>query len=410
MEIRVVYRPVSELNWFDGNPKDHDIPALIDSLQKFGYTAPVIIDERDDTVVAGHGRLEALETMRADGRKPPRRIRVAPDGEWMVPTLAGVEFDDLEQAKLYILTDNRTTELGGWDLSELQAFTSDMAPDVLAPLAIPDLLAELEPIEVSGHERTRTSAPPEHEPLPRRVESGDLWHLGRHRLLCADSLGEDTRALLPDKVDAVVTDPPYAVYGSSTGVSSEVSDDAMVVPFFHQIASLAKSLIEIGGHVYVFCDWRSWGALWEGARRAKLEPKNMLIWDKGNGLGTNYMNYHELVMFLARIPDNRTLKQSSILQTRPINEPNVFRFPRVPTSERWHTAAKPVALLEQLIANSTDRGGVILDPFAGGGSTLIAADNIDRTCWLVEKEPAVADTILARWEQATGSVAVRADQ
>lgn len=125
-EIRIEYMPLSKLVRAPRNAKTHDLQAIAESMQRFGYVASVIIDDATGRLVAGHGRLDTLQSLKAQGQPPPDRIRVNGD-EWLVPVQCGVSFDDAQEAEAYVVADNRTTEMGGWDETMLAEVLSDLA-------------------------------------------------------------------------------------------------------------------------------------------------------------------------------------------------------------------------------------------------------------------------------------------
>ena len=119
-DIRIDYIALSEVIGADLNPKDHDIGAIYQSLKRFGFTSPIMLNEKTGKLLAGHGRLETLAMFKKSGDAPPERIRVREeDGEWLVPILRGINFDSDVEAQAYLLADNRLTELGGWHNDEL---------------------------------------------------------------------------------------------------------------------------------------------------------------------------------------------------------------------------------------------------------------------------------------------------
>jgi hypothetical protein len=128
-EHRIEMMRLSEIQGAIRNPKQHDTKRIEESLERFGFISPVTIDEKTGRLVAGHGRLEALKHRKAMNLPPPGRIEVAPDGEWLVPVLRGIVFEDARQAEAYLLADNRLVEAGGWDEGELLAMLSDIQKD-----------------------------------------------------------------------------------------------------------------------------------------------------------------------------------------------------------------------------------------------------------------------------------------
>ena len=235
----------------------------------------------------------------------------------------------------------------------------------------------------------RTIRPP--EPI---TQPGDIWELDDHLVICADALSLDLVAVnAGNPVDLILTDPPYAIFGSSTGVASDVADDRMVRPFFQAIARRAALSLPPYGHAYVHCDWRSWAALWEGFRLGGLAMRNMIVWDKGSpGHGHNYMGAHELIAFAQNVP-RHTAGSDSHGAHRPVYSSNILRVPRPRGADRLHNAAKPLALLEPLIASSTDRGDTVGDLFAGSGSVLLAAHNLGRRAVVVDIDPSGATSL-----------------
>ena len=129
--IRVEYEPLSELRRAPRNPKLHRLDLLDASMKRWGFTSPLLKDERTGLLVAGHGRLDELEVLRATGAEPPGRILVGENGEWMVPIIRGVGFKDEREAEAYLLADNRTSELGGWDDAGVTALLRDLAQEAV---------------------------------------------------------------------------------------------------------------------------------------------------------------------------------------------------------------------------------------------------------------------------------------
>lgn len=126
MTVRIEYMPLAKLKKWPRNPKDHDIGQIHQSIGRFGYVQPVMVDERSGMLVAGHGRLETLEQMRAEGKTPPERVETNKKGEWFVPVIRGVRFANDQEAAAYAVADNRLAELGGWDDAALVDVLKDL--------------------------------------------------------------------------------------------------------------------------------------------------------------------------------------------------------------------------------------------------------------------------------------------
>ncbi len=389
--------PIADLVPADYNPRTitpAKLAQLTRSLETFGWVEAVVVNRRGgNRIVGGHRRLE---------------VAVA-SGAATAPVIF-VDLDDAEERALNLALNNPA---GTWDLPALTDLLGGLDPDTreLAGFGPDDIKAvlgeDLHHVEFDA--RVRVDVPPPAKPETPVTEPGDVWELGTHRVVCADGFLLDVAAINGGPVAMMLTDPPYAIFGSSTGVSADVTDDRMVRPFFELIARRAALALPRQGHAYIHCDWRSWAALWEGFRRGGLAVRNMLVWDKGGGgLGSNYANSHELIAFAHNVPKTSgTFDNHRGGDYRAVNTSNVLRENRVVGAARLHNAAKPVALLEALITNSSDPGDVVLDLFAGSGSTLIAAENTGRTALVVDVEPAWCDVIVERWRQQTGGDAHR---
>jgi DNA modification methylase len=397
--------PFSKLRPAPWNPRtisDPRFKALVKSLKAdpaLLKVRPVLADETGE-VYAGNMRLRAAEQLGADWRREAY-------GEDGVPAVLEPISDEAKRARA--VRDNVSG--GEWHEQELAELIYGLSGKVdLEALAMP-------PQEVQNLIRTVANSGPEKgnaiPELPEKPDTmaGDLYLLGQHRLLCGDTtVDADVVRLMGDDLAAMVlTDPPYAIYGSSTGVSSDVADDKMVRPFFEALLRVAVERVDWFGHVYVHCDWRSWPALWDSARRVRmLDPKNLLVWDKGgSGLGSNYANTYELIGFFAKIAEGGTMRLSRPTGQRAVLAPNLLRHSRPEGAERMHNAAKPVVLLQDLVRNSSDVSDIVLDLFAGSGSTLIAAHREQRRAYLMEIDPRWCDVIVARYRAAGGGKVTR---
>ena len=394
-------RPIGELEPDPDNARAHDrrnVEAIKASLERFGQRVPLVV--REGRIVAGNATTTAAREL-----------------GWT--ELDTTPADDLSEreARALAIALNRTPELATWDLPNLTAALHELAEtDELAGTGFSDdELAELEAavapsLPGAGAGGADPDVVPELPPVPV-TKLGDLWQLGPHLLVCGDAhepaVVDRLLAAAAGPPVMVLTDPPYAIYGSSSGVSASVADDKMVRPFFAATWRAIARVLPVMGHAYLHCDWRSWATIWEQAHAAGITIRNMLVWDKGGfGLGSNYANNHELLMFAVRLPEQRTMTSSLPTGQRQVHKPNVLHFPRVGGDERQHNAAKPTALLQELIVNSSDRGALVLDLFGGSGSTLIAADQTGRRAAVCELDPGWCDVICRRYEQRTGAAPV----
>lgn len=413
---RIAWRRARDLAPARLNPKRHDAKAIEASIVRFGFVDPVVEDGRTGRLVSGHGRREAVLELERRGGPPPRGVQVDPaDGAWTIPVLAGWASANDEEADALLLAENAIVEAGGWDLVELGQ-TIDKVRKSIDLRALGFTKNELDRAMAKARAAADLGAAaavaaPDRPSVPTS-KLGELWLLGSHRLLVGDSTkAEDVARLMAgERADAVVTDPPYAIYGSSSGLSSSVSDDKLVRPFFRDVLAAAQGASRVFAQVYVCCDWRSWPSWWEVAKGTRLVPKNLLVWDKnGAGLGSHWANTHELVGYFVNLPEQTTMQSNAPTGMRSVLRPNVFRFNRASGDERLHNASKPVDLVKLLVEVSTDEGGLVLDLFAGSGTTLVACEAMKRRCVTLEIDPACADVTIARWERQTGRKAVRAE-
>lgn len=380
---------------------EEDVAELAGMIREFGWTEPVIL-WRDNKVAAGHARLRAARKL----------------GMTEVPCIRRENLSE-DQFRAYVIADNRIAEKAGWDKEMLVAEFDSLHKSGFSLPKTGFSLKETADVKKALQKEQRGARGKKGEddvtevPANPITRAGDLWELGDHRLYCGDSLrsvAELKQVFAIDTVHAIATDPPYAIYGSATGISSSISDDKMVRPFFEKVLELGKELLPWFAHCYMACDWRSWPAICYAAKNvATMEQKNLLIWDKGDyGMGNNYFNCYECIGFFAKLPPEKTMTGSRQTGQRPIFKPNIQRFPRPSGSDREHNAAKPVALFREILENSTGPGDRVLEPFAGSGTTLIACETIDRVCYAVEIEPQWCDVVVWRWMRLTGGSAVLA--
>jgi len=373
-------------------------------LDRVGWVQNVVVNRSTGFMVDGHLRV-TLAMRREEPEVPVVYVDLSP-----------------EEEDLILATFDPISSLAGTDRDHIAALLrgidshGDTALDALLEKIAEDagLVDGLKDGE--GGSGLLDGADPDAVPEPPKVpvtKPGDLWLLGDHRLLCGDSTrSEDVDRLTGGQaIDCVFTDPPYAIYGSSTGAGSDVADDKMVRPFFRDVLHQTARVLKPFGHLYICCDWRSWASWWEMARSASITPKNMIVWDKTSpGFGSNYMSQHELLFFGAMSPKEMGKMSGKQTGERMVHGvANIWQVPRAGKGEtgdeRQHNAQKPVALVQIGLSKSTDPGEAVLDFFGGSGTTLIAAQMEGRRAFLMEMEPKWCDLIIRRWEDTTGQKA-----
>lgn len=377
---------VAKLVPYQNNARTHSpaqIQKLRSSLREFGFVNPVIID-RDYNVIAGHGRIAAARE----------------EGITEVPC---VFVDHLTEAqkKAYILADNRMAMDAGWDEEllrvELEAL-EEMGFDLGMTGFDEKELAELFPTEEAKEDDFDVDAELQ---KPTFTKSGDVWTLDRHRLVCGDSTKEETYAALMDgiKANLVITDPPYNV--NYEGSAGKIKNDNMANDKFYEFLFAAfqnmESVMAPDASIYVF------HADTEGLnfRRAFADAGFYLsgccIWKKQSlVLGRSpYQWQHEPVLYGWK-------KNGKHQWYTGRKETTIWEFDK-PKKNGDHPTMKPIPLLAYPIGNSSMANSVVLDPFGGSGSTLIACEQTDRICRTIELDEKFCDVIVNRYIEQVGS-------
>lgn len=380
------------------NPKnpnthpDNQIQLLGRIIRETGWRAPITVSKRSGFIVKGHGRLAAALL----------------EGFKEVP-VDYQHYDSEAQEYADLVADNRIAELAEIDQKmladifadidtgeiplELTGYTEDEVEDIVTALS-----------EALHNDLDDPDDVPE-VPEPEKVltQPGDLWIMGRHRLLCGDSTNREDVDTLMDgaKADMVFTDPPYALFGNSTGVCG-VGDDKMIMPFFREIGRTIQRCLKQMGHAYVCHDWQTGATIKEAF--SGLTAKNLIVWRKAEagGLGSYYTKIYELIWLFANEPELGIVGKNKP-HARTINGvANIWDCPVVQAPERDHNAQKPVNLIKIAIENSSDPDEKVLDLFGGSGSTMIACEELYRSCYLMELEPKYCDVIVRRYIKTTG--------
>lgn len=378
------------------NPNTHpdsQIQLLGKIIRQTGWRQPITVSNRSGFIVKGHGRLAAAKL----------------EGFKEVP-VDYQNYDSEAQEYADLVADNRLAELAEIDNKMLADIFADIDTGEI-PLEmsgytekeVEDLITALSEAIHQEEKPGQDDAPEPPEPEDVITQPGDLWILGRHRLLCGDSTDKATvdRLMDGEKADMVFTDPPYALFGNSTGVSG-VGDDKMIMPFFRDIGQMIQRHLKTMGHAYVCHDWQTGATIKEAFRG--LTAKNLIVWRKaeGGGLGAFYSKIYELIWLFANEPETGILGKNKV-KARTINGvPNIWDCPIVQATERDHNAQKPVKVVEIAVENSSDPGEKVLDLFGGSGTTLIASDRLNRICYMMEMEPKYCDVIVRRYIQNFG--------
>ena len=383
-------RPVVELKPFDRNPRTHSesqIAKLMESIKEWGFTIPLLVDESGE-LIAGHARLEAAKRL----------------GHPRVPVMVARGWTEA-QRHAYVIADNQLALLGGWDADMLSGLVQDLAATDYSLMLLGFSDADLQKLtSPEGQDGEDDLAPIPPDPV---TQKGDLITLGRHRLLCGDStIAANVELLLEGKrPHLMVTDPPY-------GVEYEADWRPKALKDGYQYAT---------GRVRNDdrCDWREAWALfpgdvayvWHSGLHAAMVAESLaahdfglrcqIIWAKPAPVLSrgNYHWQHEPCLYVVR----KSGKAHWIGDRTQTSIWNVDHR----KSDSGHSTQKPVEVMRRPLLNNSKPGDAIYDPFGGSGTTLVACELTERTCYMVELEPGYCDAIVERWEKLTGQRAVR---
>jgi DNA modification methylase len=417
MKPTIEVMPIARLRPLAKNARTHpkkQIRQIAHSVEEFGFTNPVLIGP-DNEIIAGHGRVEAAKLL----------------GMESVPTLR-LSHLNAAQRRAYVIADNKLALNAGWNIEllaiELQAMIDvDYKVELtgFSQAEVDLVIDEARESSTAPDEAAEDTIPPLADPVSAVTQCGDLWLLGRHKLLCGDSRKLETFNRLSggEHTDLIFTDPPFNVPidGHVCGLgrirhrefamaAGEMSSEAYTAFLRATLGADAASCRD-GAIAFVFMDWRHIGELLAAGRAVFSEFKNLCIWNKTNGgMGTFYRSKHELV-FVFKVgdaPHTNTFELGATGRYRT----NVWDYPGVNTLRRgriealaMHPTVKPVALVADAIKDCSRRGEIVLDPFGGSGTTLMAAEKTGRQARLIEFDPAYCDQTLQRFEQVTGKMA-----
>ena len=410
---------VADLKLRSTNPRTHSkkqIRQIADSIERFGFINPILVDQ-DDTIVAGQGRVDAARLL----------------GIETVPT---IRLEDLTENEIraYVIADNRLAELAGWNREllaiELQGLIEvDLDFDVtITGFEMPEidiLIGELEAAE----EGEPAEELPEVGDGPPVTRPGDIWCIRKHRLICGNATDPNIYARLLDGAEAqmIFTDPPYNVpieghvsglgkvkhreFAMASGEMTEAEFTAFLATVFENLAGHSAD-----GAIHFICmDWRHIGEVITAGRNAYTELKNLCIWAKTNGgMGSLYRSQHELVfVFKAGTGphiNNVELGKHGRYRTNLWSYAGINSFGKDRDAElALHPTVKPIALVADAILDCSKRGGVVLDAFAGSGTTLIAAEKTGRRGYGIELDPRYCDVIIRRLAAAAEIEATHAE-
>jgi DNA modification methylase len=418
-KLAIQYRPIDSLRLDPKNPRLHSpkqIAQIAASIRTFGFNVPVLVDANLN-VIAGHGRVAAARTL----------------GLVVLPTIQ-LEHLSRDQLRAFMIADNRLTENAHWnelllgqELKILAESELDFSLEVTGfEMAEIDLFIEDLTPAGDGDQDPADELPESSDVQVSKL--GDSWQLDKHRVFCADARDElsYSRLMGKERAGVVFTDPPFNVpiKGHVSGLGKTYHREFAMASGEMSEAEFAAFLSRVCGHLvrysrdgslhYICMDWRHLGELLQAGRRAYSELKNVCIWVKSNaGMGSLYRSQHELVLVFKCGKDshrnNVQLGRFGRYRSNVWNYPGANSFARAGSEGNLlglHPTVKPVGLVADAILDCSARGGLVLDPFLGSGTTIIAAERTGRVCYGMELDPIYTDTILRRWQRFTGKSAV----
>lgn len=372
---------INDIKPYPNNPRDNDsgVDAVANSIKEFGWQQPIVVD-KDNVIIVGHTRYKAARKL----------------GMKEVPVVVANNLTP-EQVKAYRLADNKTGELTDWDMSLLDDELGDIADIDMSDFGFN---LDLDDDEVEVQEDDFDEEVPE-EP---KSKLGQIYQLGRHRLMCGDSTKpEDVKKLVGGvRCDLLLTDPPYNVgYVGQDGmtIKNDRQEDDKFYKFLFNAFSAAKDNLKQGASFYIWYSSSEMVNFTNAANNSGLSVRENLIWEKNNiVLGRqDYQWKHEPCLY-GWVEGGSHSWYSDRKQT------TVMHFDK-PQRADLHPTMKPVALFDYQIKNSTKSGDVVLDLFGGSGTTIMACEQDGRNACVMEFDPKYVDVIIKRWEDFTGKKA-----
>ena len=379
--MQVQSMKISEVKPYDKNPRKNDdgVDAVANSIKEFGWQQPIVVD-KDNVIIVGHTRYKAAKKLKMD----------------KVPVVVASNLSD-EQVRAYRLADNKTGELTDWDMGLLD--------DELANIADIDMSDFGFDLDL-GDDEAKVQEDDFDEEVPEEPKSklGQIYQLGRHRLMCGDSTkAEDVKKLVGGvQCDLLLTDPPYGIdYQGRTKdklrIQNDSLDDSDFIEFLAKALDSAKNVLKRGSSIYMWYSQVRSLAFYAAMKKAQITPKQQLVWVKSNiTMGKPYRNKYEPCIFATLSKDYCWYSDNS--------QPTVMNFDN-PKKNRLHPTMKPVALFDYQIKNSTKSGDAVLDLFGGSGTTIMACEQDGRNACVMEYDPKYVDVIIKRWEDFTGKKA-----
>lgn len=410
---------IDDLRPYPANVRTHSkkqIKQVAASIALFGFNGVVVVNA-GNMIIAGHGRVEAAKLL----------------GLSHVPCFRLTHLAEAEE-RAYAIADNKIAINAGWDREALSAELFELSPLLLSlesPVEIDITGFEMGEIDALLADHQDVEQEPVEEPVAQPSEPvtrpGDLWLLGKHRLLCADALDANSYArLLGDAaIGLVICDPPFNVritghvggrgkrkheeFAFASGEMGKAEFSAFLRTFLEHTIRVCRK----GALIFCFMDWRSIGALCAVGEAIGLELINICIWNKPTpGQGSFYRSAHEMIAVFrkpgAASANNIELGRYGRSRTNVWTYASPNKFKKADDLLSGHPTPKPIAMIADAIKDASNRGDIVLDSFLGSGTTILAAEKVGRRGYGIEYEPGYCDLSILRWQQFTGRDAVLA--
>ena len=367
--MNIVERKLGEVRPYEKNPRRNDdaVQYVAESIKQFGFKVPLVIDH-DSVIVAGHTRWKAAKKL----------------GLKTVPCIVADDLTD-EQVKAFRLADNKVAEKAEWDFELLAGELDELIDFDMSVFGFEEETAE----EETEVEEDDFDAELPEEP---KAKQGDIYQLGRHRLMCGDSTSViDVEKLMDgEKADMTFTDPPYNIDYKGVKDDRKIKNDKMDDEAF--VDFLQKSIMKCDT-AYVCCSWQYAHLFKQAMVNNGMNPKAMIVWDKVNPAQhlDKYFKQHEIIWYCGEFGGKKTLRGDIWVCKRQKNT--------------VHPTMKPIELIAMALQDQPEKK-IVYDGFGGSGSTLIACEQLHRNCYMMELDPKYVDVIIDRWEQFTGQKAV----
>jgi site-specific DNA-methyltransferase (adenine-specific) len=386
--MQIVNKKVGDLIPYINNPRNNDnaVDAVASAIKNFGFKVPIVVDSKNE-IINGHTRLKAAQKL----------------GLEEVPVIVADDLSE-EKVKAFRLADNKVSELATWDMEALSMELSEIS-DLELNFDMSEFgFEELKDLEEVVEDENFDVTPPE-EPT---AKLGDIYQLGRHRLMVGDSTDiEQVAALMGEqKADLLLTDPPYNVaYQGKTEDALTIENDSKSSEDFHlflvDVFEAARSAMKKGAAFYCWYASSEVVNFHTSIEEAGFMVKQELIWNKNQMVmgRQDYQWKHEPCLY-------GWLEGASHSWHSDRKQTTVLNFDK-PQRNGDHPTMKPVALFDYQMQNSSKQGDIVLDLFGGSGTTMIAAEQNGRNAYLMEYDPRYADVIIRRWELLTGQKATK---